>query len=130
MDSDISRPRRLCNVPVKWGAVVEEPPVLQPDEIDGRFMPRPRDGVASVVLDGNTVILDGQGRTYMLNPTGSVIWICLDGSATIDDVATDVADELHADPVVVRRDVLELTRSLARAGLLAGVADSHEDWTL
>lgn len=95
-----------------------------PDEIDGRFVPRLRDGVASVVLDGDTVILDGHGRTFLLNPTGSVVWVCFNGAATVDEVARDVADELGADPVVVRADVLQLTRSLGRAGLLADVAAS------
>ena len=100
----------------------DEPAGLNPDEIDGAFVPRPGDGVASVVLDGDTVILDRGGRTFLLNPTGSVVWVCLDGIATVDDVARDVADELGADLDVVRADVLELTRSLGRAGLLAHVA--------
>jgi hypothetical protein len=100
----------------------DQPAGLDPDEIDLEFVPQPGDGVASVVLDGDTVILDPAGRTYVLNPTGSVVWVCLDGIATVDDVARDVADELGADPDVVRADVLELTRSLGRAGLLARVA--------
>jgi hypothetical protein len=97
--------------------------LLTADRIDASFVPR-RSPVASVVLDGETVLAGARGRTtfYRLDPVASLVWSCFDGSGTTEEIALDLAGELHAPPDIVRGDVLALTRTLGELCFLEGVA--------
>jgi len=99
--------------------------VISADAIDLAFVPLPAAGVASVELDGEIVVsapLDATlGATHWLDPVASLVWRCFDGAASLHEIVDDLARELRADREIVGRDVLELTRTLARVGLLAGV---------
>lgn len=91
------------------------------EEIDGSFVPR-RSEVASVEVDGETVLAGGPGQTfYRLDPLASLVWACLDGSGSAEEIARDLAAELGAPPSVVAGDVLALTRTLGRLCFLEGV---------
>ena len=73
-------------------------------------------------LDGEAVILDeARTRLHHLNPSATVVWACCDGSATVAELARDVAAEFGTDPDAARVEVLALARELGAAGLLAGV---------
>jgi len=107
------------------------------DAIDEAFVPRQRDGVASVELDGETVLAVVVGeheawQTHCLDPVGTVVWKCFDGTAPIDELVADLSDAFETDIEVVRNDVLEMARQLGRAGLLSGVApempDAAHEW--
>ena len=99
------------------------PPVVSPEAIDGSFVPVSRESVASVEIDGEVVLLDGNtGTLRNLDPVGGVVWGCLDAPGTIDDIVSDLCAEFGADPDAVRRDVIELMRTLGREGLLEGVS--------
>lgn len=108
------------------------PPVVSPEAIDGSFVPIGAESVASVMIDGEVVLLDGvTGTLRNLDPVGGVVWGCLDAPGTIDEIVADLCDEFGADRATVRGDVLELMRALGREGLLQGVAtddavDGHE----
>jgi peroxiredoxin len=100
--------------------------MIEPDEIDRSFVPRPRADVAFVELDGEAVIAatagdDGRLLTHWLNPIGTIVWQCFDGVASLDELIADLADAFGADPDVVANDVVELSRALGRTGLLDGV---------
>jgi hypothetical protein len=93
------------------------------DHIDGRFKPLARASVASVELDGEGVLYDEeQGLTHLLNPTATVVWSCLDGERSVDDLGVELAEAFGADVMTVSADVLALVRELARQGLLEGVS--------
>ncbi|MDQ4070653.1 MAG: PqqD family protein [Actinomycetota bacterium] len=95
--------------------------LLRPDSIDRSFVPR-RAGVASVELDGEMVLAGGHDQAfYRLDPVASLVWSCFDGSGTTEEIARDLATELHAPPEVVCEDVLALTRTLAELCFLEGV---------
>jgi peroxiredoxin len=103
------------------GGTTEE---LTVDEIDGTFAPRPVADIATVELDGEVVlgVRDGDNlRTYCLNRIGGIVWSCLDGEATLDELVDDLSDAFEADREVVANDVLELTRQLGMIGLLDGL---------
>jgi hypothetical protein len=92
------------------------------ESIDGSFVPR-RWAVASVEVDGEIVVA-GPGSDpvfFRLDPLASLIWSCLDGSGTADQIASDLAAELGAAPSVVSDDVVGLTRMLGRLCFLEGV---------
>ncbi len=97
--------------------------LLTAGTIDGSFVPR-RSAVASVGLDGETVLAGGRGHAsyYRLDPVASLVWSCFDGSGTADDIARDLAAELRAPADVVRDDVVALTRTLGELCFLDGVA--------
>ena len=103
--------------------------MVGPDSIDGSFVPAGRETVASVEVDGEVVLLDGSsGRLRKLDPVGGVVWGCLDATGTVDEIVSDLCAEFGADRDTVRRDVIELMRTLGREGLLRGVSppDDHQ----
>ena len=98
---------------------------VSPDQIDGSFVPVPRTSVTAVVLEGETVVLEeGAPDGFYLDRLATLVWDMFDGSASLDELAEDFAEAFNADLGVVRDDIVSLTRSIARAGLLAGVAPS------
>jgi hypothetical protein len=89
--------------------------------IDETNMPAPDPAVYTVELDGEAVLLDQDtGGLHLLNSTGTLVWLCLDGQSTLAEIAADIADGLRADPSRVRDDVLALARQFADEGLLTG----------
>jgi len=97
--------------------------VIPASRLHGASTPRPRPGLASVELDGERVVLDeASGALHLLDPVASVVWSCLDGSATIDELVVDLAAGFGADADEVGADVLGLVRRLGGLGLLEGVA--------
>jgi hypothetical protein len=89
-------------------------------------MPRRLPDVASVELDGETVLamgdLDVGGfSTHCLNATGTIVWECLDGTGTVEEIGRELAEAFEANVDVVTAGVLELVRELGGAGLLDGV---------
>lgn len=96
--------------------------LLTADSIDGSFVPR-RSAVASVELDGETVLAGGRGEAfYRLDPVASLVWSCFDGSGTAEEIAGDLAAELRAPAGRVCDDVVALTRTLGELCFLDGVA--------
>jgi peroxiredoxin len=92
-------------------------------DIDAAFAPFPRPDVTSVVLDGEAVILaEGASSAHYLDELATLVWNTFDGEATIDELAADFADVFNAELKVVRRDILQLTQGIGRAGLLEGIA--------
>ncbi len=93
------------------------------EDIDLAFVPVPAERIAGVELDDRSVLIDGAtGLVHVLDPIGSVVWRCLDGVVALEVLADELAEAFGASPEVVRQDLLALTRTLARLGLLEGVA--------
>ena len=97
--------------------------LLRAESIDGSFRPSARLSVASVELDGESVLLDEEtGHTHLLNPTATVVWQSFDGQTTINALVDDLAEAFGIDRAVVYEDVLNLVRQLGQQGLLHGIA--------
>lgn len=96
---------------------------IEADQIGMDFIPQPRDSVVATEFDGELLLVDREtGFLNLLDPVGSVVWNCLDGVGTLADLAEELADAFGAPVEVVREDVLEMVRTVGRAGLLIGVA--------
>jgi thiol-disulfide isomerase/thioredoxin len=105
-------------------AVDESTDELKPADIDEHFAPRLRDDIASVEIDGESVLLvEGTYRLHWLNQLATIVVSCFDGTATLEELAADFRSAFRADPEVIRNDLLEITRQLGAAGLLVGVAE-------
>jgi thiol-disulfide isomerase/thioredoxin len=84
--------------------------------------PSPRARVGWVEVDGEIVILDeATGATHLLNPTAALVWKCLDGVSTIDEIAVDIASAYDQDIEAVLAPVLAAVQTFGQHGLLVGV---------
>jgi hypothetical protein len=100
---------------------------ISPDDIGPSFAPRAADHVAAVELDGEAVLYDEQRQTvHLLSPSATVLWNCFDGTGTIDEIATDIAEVFAADVAAIRDDALGVARGLGRQNLLDGVIPDPE----
>jgi hypothetical protein len=100
--------------------------VIDPGAIDLSFVPRPRADVAIVEIDGESVLAatvgdDEELLTHWLNATGTIVWQCLDGVVSLDELIADLAAAFGTDAGVIGDDVMRLTRALGAVGLLEGV---------
>ncbi|MBW3578455.1 MAG: PqqD family protein [Actinobacteria bacterium] len=101
---------------------------ILPEALHASFVPRPRPGLTSVELDGETVIYDEHRRTlHTLNPTATIVWTCLDGTISLAELAVELAEAFSVEPAVVLNDLLDLARELGRQGLLEGVAADPDE---
>lgn len=95
--------------------------------IDGGFVPTPARFTRTVAVEGEALVLDTErDRLHLLSPTAALVWACFDGSGALDDIVTDLAEATAAPHNVVASDVFELTRRLAREGLLDGVEPERD----
>jgi PqqD family protein of HPr-rel-A system len=98
---------------------------IEPDDIGGSFAPAPRSSVASVELEGETVIYDvASGVSHLLNATVTAVWRGMDGDTTLDELAVDLAAAYGATETQVRDDVIAHVRRLGGHGLLRGVSST------
>jgi hypothetical protein len=82
-------------------------------------MPRARDDLDAVVLDGEAVLFDPQTATlHRLNPAATAVWSRCDGVTPCAVVVDDLADASAAPLERVRADVLDLLDDLGRRQLL------------
>jgi PqqD family protein of HPr-rel-A system len=81
--------------------------------------PRIREDLAFVELDGEMVVYDERGgNLHHLNPTASIVFQCCDGTATIREFSTDIAEAFKLVPDDVERQVRGLLREFRKADLL------------
>lgn len=92
-----------------------------PDEIDRHFLALARPEVAGIELAGEAVLLDEAGELHLLNSTATIVWHCCDGSASLAEIAAELAISFVAGQNEIERDVIETARQFGRKGLLEGV---------
>ena len=73
----------------------------------------------TVEFDGETVIYHrGTGDVHRLDSIGAIVWRCLDGQSTVDELVGDLSTSFEVDRSVVQSDVAELLERLRDAFLL------------
>lgn len=104
-------------------------PVRDPEAVTAASVVRRSGTAGTVLVDGQAVLVDErEGRAHALNPTGTVVWACLDGAGDLDALIDDLAAEFTAPRAVIAADVVELARQLARLGLLDGFGAAPDAW--
>lgn len=89
--------------------------------IDAGTVATARTDVASVQLDGEIVLYDDSShRLHRLNPTAATLWQCLDGSASLAEIGTDIAGVYSVPAATVIPQIVTLAQSFAEEGLLVG----------
>jgi len=87
-----------------------------------RPAPRRRADVHGVELDDESVLYDARNdRLHLLNWSASAVWWSLDGRATVDELATGLATRFHAEPAVMRADLVTLLERLGSEELVEAV---------
>ena len=77
----------------------------------------------STEVDREVVLMNvGRGRCYGLGETGSSVWRRLGSPIRVDDLCRELMLEYHADPEMLRKDVLALLESLQEEGLVKVIA--------
>lgn len=61
------------------------------------------------------------GECQALNATGEAVWALVDGTRDLATVASTLAERYEEDPVLIAREVLDLTGRLQEAGFLVPV---------
>ncbi len=86
-------------------------------------MPQPRSGIETAFLAPEAVLLDTvTGTSHHLNAGASAVWMLLDGSGDVEDVARELA-ELFDRPVGgMIEEVRTAVADFAARGLLAGTS--------
>lgn len=107
----------------------DEPAGTPADPVIGpEFAPARRSGIAWVELDGEAVLYDADGGgVHALNPTATLVWQLLDGTATLATLADELAEAFAADPRQIAGDLEQLVGALATSGVLAGTGPSPAD---
>ncbi|MDQ4131261.1 MAG: PqqD family protein [Actinomycetota bacterium] len=85
--------------------------------------PRARTDLTVVEIDGEALILDARvSQLHRLNSTGRVIFSLCDGSATVAELAADIAELYDLPSEDVHTHVGTLLSGLQAAGLLEDAA--------
>jgi PqqD family protein of HPr-rel-A system len=85
--------------------------------------PKVREDLTVVELDGEAVVYDeASGELHHLNPSATLVFGLLDGTATVRELAADVSDVFGIPAEEVETQLRGLVRSFRRLGLLNGTA--------
>jgi hypothetical protein len=90
--------------------------------------PRGRHDLPHVEIDGELVLYDVAGRgLHHLNRSATVVFKCLDGDSTLDEISEDIADVSGQPLGDVEHAVQQLFEDFADQGLIEGVGNDAEE---
>jgi PqqD family protein of HPr-rel-A system len=90
--------------------------------------PLQRSDVAFAQIGEEAVVFDPlHGGLHLLNPSAALVYRVCDGSATIDELADDVADAFGVPVGDVQPQVTMLVDSLAHIGLVEDATGARPD---
>jgi len=93
---------------------IEEIPTLGRET---RLRPAPR--IRCREVGGEAVLLDlGAGTYFGLNATGTVIWRCVEGGASLAEAEAAVTGKFDIEPQRAWADLVELVANLLERGLV------------
>ncbi len=86
--------------------------------------PRRRTGVMLVRIGSDGLLYDSASvRVHRLNPTALLVWECCDGTASLDEIIGEIAEQFGETTESIGSAVLALVEDLAGNGLLAVTSD-------
>lgn len=85
--------------------------------------PKPRGDLTFQEIDGESVVYDeASGQVHHLNNTATIVFTLLDGSASIGEIAADIAEAAELPLNEIQFQVHRLVEEFHTAGLLEGDA--------
>lgn len=83
---------------------------------------RPDGGVLHTEVESGLALLDATTNTYfLLNKTGSVVWMHLDQEVSLDEICAEVAEKFDVTQEACRTDVQGLLDTLVSKGFVVAV---------
>ena len=83
---------------------------------------RRSDSASYEIVAGEAILIDVNSGTYFsLNMVGTDFWELIDGTQTIEQQATTVAEKYDVDVPMVLADLIELAEKMAADGLVNAV---------
>ena len=91
------------------------------ERVNEAFVAEPSSDVFTVTVDAEAVLLDeAEQRLHHLNGPAALVWSCLDGHASVADLARELSEELGLPFDTALNDTLLIVRELDGNGLLVG----------
>jgi len=89
------------------------------------YVPRKRTGVLELDLGDGVILYDDSSTlVHHLSPSASVIWQLCQGDASVETLATEVAEELGHEREQVLADITALVAELDALGLVDDAAEA------
>jgi PqqD family protein of HPr-rel-A system len=83
------------------------------------YVPRRTQDVLELDMGDGLILFDhGSNLVHHLNPSAGIVWRLADGSATVEELAGDIALELGVDEKEARHQLASLIAELDALGLL------------
>jgi coenzyme PQQ biosynthesis protein PqqD len=83
-------------------------------------VPVRREGASGVELDDNIAVYDDVGQLMiLLNSSAGAVWNLCDGTRTVGEMITELAETYPDGAAVIRDDVRDTLRKLAEIGLVS-----------
>lgn len=90
--------------------------------------PKVREDLTVVELDGEAVIYDDiSGELHHLNPSATLVFGLFDGTATVRELAADMADAFDVPAQEIESQLRDLVRQFRKLGLMNGVGSKAAD---
>ena len=90
--------------------------------------PKVREDLTVVELDGEAVIYDEvSGELHHLNPSATVVFGLFDGTATLRQLAAEVAEAFDVPADQIEAQLRDLVAEFGKRGLLNGTARKAAD---
>jgi hypothetical protein len=87
--------------------------------VSGTYRPRKRADVLELDMGDGVVLYDAESRLiHHLNPSASVVWHLADGDVDVEQLATEIVEELSLDLPETRQQVSALVAELDALGLI------------
>lgn len=105
--------------------------ILHPAELDPDFVPVPIDGLTTVTVGDETVILHGWTVALALNAIGTLIWSWVDGKSSLRTISRELAIFTSTDEAIVMSDVIHFIGIVGQQGLISNIdVAEHEDFDI
>jgi hypothetical protein len=81
--------------------------------------PQPIPGVLSRIIDGEAVlVMAKRGVVKVLNKVGTRIWTLIDGSRTVEEIASIIGSEYAVDIETAQADTLEFIQQMVDRNMI------------
>jgi PqqD family protein of HPr-rel-A system len=91
------------------------------------YVPRRHANVLELDLEDGLILYDRDSSlVHHLNPSARIVWFLCDASASVRQLAQEIADEYGLEPGPIRLQVADLVGELDALGLLEDAAGPEE----